>query len=86
MKVVITKDFAKRLKNKPLELGVKQLIQQIQGYASYRKIPNLKKMKGTQDLYRIRYNDYIIGVAIRGEEVILFLIIAHQKGIYKRFP
>ena len=61
MKVIITKDFAKslkKLKNKTLEKEIKTLIEQIQKTTSYRQILNLKKIKGTKDLYRIRHKVY----------------------------
>lgn len=52
-------------------------------YAS--DIPNLKKLKGHKDAFRIKLANYRIGVFINGS-VVQMARIVHRKDIYKLFP
>jgi len=62
----------------------------------YKKIKNLRnnpyppgcgKLKGEEDLYRIRSGDYRIIYTVKNKEVtVLVLRIAHRKEAYKRLP
>jgi len=47
--------------------------------------PNCVKLKGQEDLYRIRSGDYRIVYMVKSKEVtILVLRIAHRKEVYKK--
>ena len=48
-------------------------------------IPNLKKLKGFEDAYRIRISDYRIGLFII-DNTTVFARFLHRKDIYKFFP
>jgi len=49
--------------------------------------PSCGKLKGEEDLYRIRSGDYRIIYTVKNKEVtILVLRIAHRKEAYKRLP
>ncbi|MBK8056185.1 MAG: type II toxin-antitoxin system RelE/ParE family toxin [Saprospiraceae bacterium] len=50
------------------------------------KIPNVRKLSGFTNYYRLRLGDYRIGFEIINVNVIRFIIIAHRKDIYKMFP
>jgi len=49
------------------------------------QIPNIKKLKGFDNFYRIRVGDYRLGFTIENDVVIL-LHFLHRKDIYKLFP
>ncbi len=48
-------------------------------------IPNIKKIKGFKDYYRIRIKNYRLGVKI-GQNLITFIRILPRKDVYKYFP
>lgn len=47
--------------------------------------PNIKKMKGSDDFYRLRFGDYRVGIHFK-DDVLNFVRVAHRKDIYKKFP
>ncbi|MEH1829111.1 MAG: type II toxin-antitoxin system RelE/ParE family toxin [Nostoc sp.] len=47
-------------------------------------MPNLKKLQGYENAYRIRVGDYRIGIIFDGETV-LFQRVLHRKDIYRYF-
>jgi len=47
--------------------------------------PNLKKLTGYKNSFRIRMGDYRIGVVFDGTKVI-FAAFDHRSDIYKYFP
>lgn len=49
------------------------------------EIPQLKKLKGYKNAYRIRMGDYRIGVFIE-KDIVEFARIAHRNKIYQLFP
>jgi len=51
----------------------------------YTDIPNIIKLKGHHDAYRIKIGDYRIGLFIEGN-VAEFARIKHRKDIYTFFP
>lgn len=48
-------------------------------------IPNIKKLRGHKDAYRIKIGDYRIGLFIK-DNVAEFARIMHRKDIYTFFP
>jgi len=53
--------------------------------ATINNIDNLKKLSGHKTAYRIKINDYRIGLDI-DNETITFVRFLHRKDIYKFFP
>ena len=46
--------------------------------------PGTKKLKGTEDLYRLRVGDYRIIYAIQDDELLVIVVNAgHRKDIYR---
>ena len=87
MKVIADKSFQKDLlkldsqtKKQLLKL-VSQLIQ----ISSIVDVPNLKKITGFKNAYRIRFGVYRIGIRKNGDTIILVRIL-HRKDIYRYFP
>ena len=48
-------------------------------------LPSVKKMSGGGNYYRVRIEDYRIGLAVEGNHVD-FVRLLHRKDIYRYFP
>ena len=48
-------------------------------------VPNLRKLKGYKDYYRLRFGDYRAGIKIQNN-TLFFERILHRKDIYKFYP
>ena len=88
MNVEFDKSFnkaLKKLKDKSIFPKIEEIIEDCEKAVSIQKIPKIKKLKGFSNFYRIRLNDYRIGIELV-EDTITFITIAHRKEIYKKFP
>ncbi len=88
MKVEFRDSFAKDLKNvkdKGLLKRVKEIIEAVEKSDSLSEMPNLKKLKGSGNYFRLRAGDYRIGIALENDTVI-FVRFLNRKDIYKYFP
>lgn len=88
MKVAFKESFVKDLKgvkDKGLLGRVKEVIEAIEQANSLADIPNLKKLKGGGNYFRLRVGDYRVGVALENDTVI-FVRFLNRKDIYKYFP
>ncbi|MEI6815345.1 MAG: type II toxin-antitoxin system RelE/ParE family toxin [Bacteroidota bacterium] len=81
---IFLKDISK-IKDKKVQESIKEVIKNIEDADSIKEIKNLKKMKNCQDAFRIRINDYRIGIFIEGN-VVEFNRILHRKEVYRYFP
>jgi mRNA-degrading endonuclease RelE of RelBE toxin-antitoxin system len=76
----------KKLKKTPIYPEIKTLVfETIPVCQSLTKIPNLKKIKGHKDAYRIGVGDYRIGIFIQNKTII-FSRLLHRKDVYRYFP
>ena len=88
MKVEFRESFArdlKGIKDKGLLKRVKELIEAVESADSLMDTPNLKKLKGRGNYFRLRIGDYRIGIALENDTVI-FVRFLNRKDIYKYFP
>ncbi len=88
MKTDFKKSFLKdlqKLTNQKLKFNILQTILQVEEAGSIGEIRNLKKLAGFEAYYRIRVNDYRIGLKIENDTV-YFVVFEHRKDIYKTFP
>ena len=88
MKVEFRNSFAKDLKSirdKALLKRVRELIREVEHAKALTEIPNLKKLKGRGDYYRVRLGDYRVGIALERDSVI-FVRCLNRKDIYRYFP
>lgn len=88
MKVEFKESFAKDLKgvkDKGLLKRVKELIEAVEKVDSLIDMPNLKKLKGGGNYFRLRVGDYRVGISLENETVI-FVRFLNRKDIYKYFP
>jgi len=88
MKFEIKKSFLKDLKklnDKRLAEEIKNLFDIIEKAENLQEIPNVKKLKGFEEFYRIRIGKYRVGIRYNNNEV-TFIRILLRKDIYKFFP
>ncbi len=88
MKVDFRDSFAKDLKGvkeKGLLNRVREVIEAVEKADSLAELPNLKKLKGGGNYFRVRVGDHRVGVALENDTVI-FVRFLNRKDIYKYFP
>ena len=88
MKTIYLESFERdirKLKERKIKSELLELIDYIKESGSLTEIKNLKKIKGEKKFYRIRVDDYRLGVKIEGETV-TFIRFLHRKDIYRYFP
>jgi len=89
MNVEFDKSFYKSLKqihNTRILGRLKRIIIEIEKSSSLQDLPNIIKLTGFANYYRIRIGDYRVGIELNDKTTIRFIIIAHRKDIYKIFP
>lgn len=71
---------------KKIRLVVENFVfQHIEELNSLEQIHNIKKLKGHNDTYRIRFGDYRLGLIYKDEQI-FFERIAHRSEFYRKFP
>ena len=88
MEIKIDKSFQKdtrRITDKSVLQKIANTIANVQRAKNLEGIKNLKKLKGTESLYRIRIGDYRLGILV-SESSVVFIRCLHRKDIYKYFP
>jgi mRNA interferase RelE/StbE len=88
VKVAFRESFARDLKgvkDKGLMKRVKELIEAVEKVDSLLDMPNLKKLKGGGNHFRLRIGDYRIGIALE-DDTVVFVRFLNRKDIYKYFP
>lgn len=88
MKTAFKASFIKDLEKvraQHLKTAVREIIEQIEQAESLQTLPNLKKLQGSNNYYRIRVGDYRVGITIENDSV-TFVRFLHRKDIYRYFP
>jgi mRNA interferase RelE/StbE len=88
MRVEFLKSFSKdldSLNSKSVKQSLIRLIDILERAEDLNKIPNIKKLKGHRNAYRIRIGDYRLGLFKESSSIILARFL-HRKDIYKLFP
>ncbi len=75
-----------KLKKPDLHSKILRVITQIERAKTLQEVPALMKLKGYSSYYRIRKGDYRIGLELVDNETLRFILIAHRKDIYQKFP
>ncbi len=89
MTVEFDKSFERslrRIHSQAVLSRLKQIVLQIETTSFLSEIPNIKKLTGFSNYYRIRVGDYRIGFEVVDATTIRFILIAHRRDIYKLFP
>ena len=88
MKVEFLSKFGRdldKITDKQVSKSVASLVETIEQAEALSNIPNLKKLTGFKNAYRVRIGNYRVGLFVEGETV-EFVRIAHRKDIYNSFP
>ena len=88
MQVVFRDSFYKdldKLSDKSVKKKLVAIIDRVEAAASLNDIPNLKKLQGFNQYYRIRIGDYRLGI-YHDKNKIEFVRLLLRKDIYKYFP
>lgn len=88
MQIELTRKFKKQVevcKDQRLRSKVLGIIQAVIATYSMNEFPNLKKLTGSKNSYRIRLGNYRIGIVIN-ENTVTFAAFDHRSDIYKYFP
>jgi mRNA interferase RelE/StbE len=83
------KSFAKsldRVNDQRVLSKVEWIITQFEKADSIKDISNVKKIQGFISYYRIRIGDYRLGIEMRSDAEVHFILISHRKDIYNKFP
>ena len=75
----------KKIKDKKALHPIRDIIEKVKKAAKPNDIPGLKKMKGYETFYRIRWGDYRLGFEL-DEKKVIFVRCLQRKDIYKYFP
>lgn len=89
MIVEFDKSFEKsldKIKNKSIFQRIEKIILEFEKSKSLTDLPNIKKLTGFKNYYRLRIGEYRLGLEKSDENTIRFILIAHRKDIYKLFP
>ena len=70
---------------KSIKSKIIRLIELFESSNSLSKIPQIKKLTGHRNAYRIRIGNYRLGIFVEGSTV-QFARIVHRKNIYEVFP
>ena len=88
MKTAFRESFARDLKNikdRNLLKRISRVIEEVESARSPSEIPNLKKLTGPGDFFRIRQGDWRIGLIVRAD-VVEFVRCLHRRDMYRYFP
>jgi mRNA interferase RelE/StbE len=64
---------------------VKESIEGVEKADSLSDLPNLTKLKGAKNYFRLKLGDYRIGLALE-DDTVAFVRFLDRKDIYKYFP
>ncbi len=70
MKTALKESFArdlKALRNKELLKRIRDVIEAVEQANSLSALPNLKKLKGEQNYFRLKVGEYRIGLIVEGD-------------------
>lgn len=75
----------KSIQNTDLLARIQRAIETLEQAATLRDVPNLIKLQGGGDFYRLRVGDYRLGLALQDQTVLLVRCL-DRREIYRQFP
>lgn len=87
MKIEFLSRFSKdidKIKNQTIKEEIASIIEFVESASALSDIPQLKKLTGMKNAYRIRIGDYRIGLFYEDGKI-EFARVVHRKDIYKIF-
>ena len=88
MKTEFRKSFAKDLRklgNISLLPKIRQIIEDVENTDRLELLTNIKKLKHKGNYYRIRVEDYRIGISFQ-DNTVTFVRVLHRREMYRHFP
>jgi mRNA interferase RelE/StbE len=88
MQIELTRKFQKQVENcndKHIKSKILAIVQAVIDSENLNEFPNLKKLTGYKNFYRIRLGNFRIGLVIE-DKTIVFAAFDHRSDIYKYFP
>ena len=88
MQIEITHKFQKQVEDcndRRQRSKILKLIELVSASDNMNGYPNLKKLTGHKNCYRIRIGDYRIGIVI-DNNIVIFAAFDSRSDIYKHFP
>lgn len=88
MIIFINKRFLKDLAKIPSENRARIetfIFKELDQYQNVEQIGNMKKLKGHNTFYRVRFGNYRVGIRYENEKLTVERVL-HRKEIYKFFP
>ena len=89
MKVEFDKSFERslgKIHDSRILHRLERIITHLEISSSLAQEPNIKKLSGYSNYFRLRIGDYRVGFELLNRTKIRFIIIAHRKDIFKIFP
>ncbi len=90
MEVIASKRFLKELRKCPsnIQVQIKNFITIAETEVNIENMPDMKKMSGYKDYYRVRVGSWRIGIKLESGIVqLLYLLTVQPRGdVYKTFP
>jgi mRNA interferase RelE/StbE len=74
-----------RIRSERILAGIRRAILDVEATASWIDVTSIKKIKGTANAFRIRVDDYRIGLFIEGD-LAEFVRVLPRRDIYRKFP
>jgi mRNA interferase RelE/StbE len=87
MKIEIRNSLLKDIKKiqKAEKVKLEEIYNALKEYKDINQIPNVKKLKGYDNFYRIRIGEYRLGFSLN-DNIVILLHFLHRKEIYRFFP
>ena len=75
----------KRIRSKRILAGVRQAVLNVEAAARWSDVPDMKKIRGSTNAFRILVGDYRIGLYVEGDHA-EFVRVLPRRDIYRKFP
>ena len=88
MQTAFTQKFKKQVdscKDMRIRKRLFFVIEEVSAAETLSSVKNVKKLKGANHSFRIKFGDYRIGIVL-DKDMIIFASFDHRRDIYKYFP
>lgn len=75
-----------KINDKKLLKKLRTFISAIEGAETIHEMPHIKKIVGYNSFYRIKIDDYRLGIEAVSNKEVVFIRFLHRKDIYRYFP
>ena len=75
----------KRIRDERILAGVRQAVLDLEAAAKWSDVPSINKIKGSANAFRIRVDDFRIGLFIEDDDA-EFVRVLPRRDIYRKFP